>query len=126
VDHVVILRGERELYSRAKELFAAEREFTRIARDVLTWCVLEVRDGLVERMRQRVAAGVRVRKVYNPGVLADPTMAAELAAIVDFDGPALDERNREKDAFRAVSVPGWRRPGWRQRPRPGRGRYRPA
>lgn len=82
MDQVVILRGERELCSRAQHLFAAEREFTCAARDMSTWSVLEPHDGdLIARMRARISSGVQVRKVYNPDVLAAPSDAAELASL---------------------------------------------
>jgi len=82
VDQVVVLRGERELCSRAKHLFAAEREFTCAARDMSTWSVMELHDGgIVARMRARISSGVRLRKVYNPDVLAAPADAEELAAL---------------------------------------------
>jgi DNA-binding CsgD family transcriptional regulator len=81
VDQVVVLHGERELYTRAQHLFEAEHEFTCVARDISTWCVLEQRDGLVERMGRRLAAGLRVRKVYNPEMLADASVAREMAAL---------------------------------------------
>ena len=81
MDQVVILRGERELFAKASHLFAAAREFTCATRDMTTWGALEVRDGVVERMRERVASGMRVRKVYNPEVLAQAPELAELAAV---------------------------------------------
>jgi DNA-binding CsgD family transcriptional regulator len=84
VDQVVILRGEQELYAKAKHLFAASHEFTCAARDMSTWGVMEdVRDDIVGRMRRRIASGVRVRKVYNPDVLADGSHAAELAQLAE-------------------------------------------
>jgi len=84
VDQVVVLRGERELCSRALHLFAAEREFTCAARDMSTWSVMEPHDGgIIARMRARISSGVRVRKVYNPDVLATPADAEELAALAD-------------------------------------------
>jgi DNA-binding CsgD family transcriptional regulator len=81
VDQVVVLRGERELTAKAMHLFAASSEFTCAARDMSTWGAMEMREGVVARMRQRIATGVRVRKVYNPDVLADGANAAELAEL---------------------------------------------
>jgi DNA-binding CsgD family transcriptional regulator len=82
VDQVVVLRGERELCARAQHLFVAEREFTCAARDMSTWAAIEMQEGIVERMRGRVEAGVRVRKVYNPDVLDDPDTAVRLRELV--------------------------------------------
>jgi DNA-binding CsgD family transcriptional regulator len=81
VDQVVVLHGERELLARAQHLFQAEHEFTCAARDMSTWAALEVRAGLVDRMRQRLASGVRVRKVYNPEVLANAAELTDLAGV---------------------------------------------
>jgi DNA-binding NarL/FixJ family response regulator len=85
----VILRGERELRSRALHLFVAEREFTCAAQDMSTWAAMEVHHDVVARMRARIAAGVRVRKVYNPQVLTDPSSAEEL---VDLTGAGVEVR----------------------------------
>ncbi|MBB5893068.1 DNA-binding response regulator [Kutzneria kofuensis] len=82
VDHVVVLHGERELCARAQHLFEAKHEFTCAARDLSTWAMMEMRDGIVERVRRRIASGVRMRKVYNPEVFADTAYAAELTELV--------------------------------------------
>ena len=82
MDQVVVLRGERELCAKAKHLFAPEREFTCATRDLSTWGALEEREGIVDRMRARLATGVRMRKVYNPEVLTDTSYATELAELV--------------------------------------------
>jgi DNA-binding CsgD family transcriptional regulator len=81
VEQVVVLHGERELVARAKHLFAASHEFTCAARDMTTWGATEARDGLIDRMRRRLASGLRVRKVYNPEVLSEAAELTQLAAI---------------------------------------------
>jgi DNA-binding CsgD family transcriptional regulator len=81
VDQVVVLHGEHELVARAKHLFDAQSEFTCAARNMSTWSAMEVKDGLIGRMRQRLASGVRVRKVYNPEVLTEAAELTQLAAV---------------------------------------------
>lgn len=81
VDQVVVLHGERELVARAQHLFMAEHEFTCAARDMATWGAMEVRAGLIERMRRRISSGVRVRKVYNPEVLSEAAELTQLAGV---------------------------------------------
>ena len=81
VDRVVVLRGEHELRTRAHHLFVAEREFTCAASDMATWAAIEMADGMAARMRARIDAGVRVRKVYNASILDDPAAAARLSVL---------------------------------------------
>jgi DNA-binding NarL/FixJ family response regulator len=81
VEHVVVLHGEQELLARAQQLFMAKSEFTCAAQDMSTWGVLESRAGLIDRMRRRLATGVRVRKVYNAEVLVEAEELTRLAEI---------------------------------------------
>ncbi|QUQ70456.1 helix-turn-helix transcriptional regulator [Kutzneria sp. CA-103260] len=81
MDQVVVLRGEHELRTRAQHLFIARHEFTVAASDTATWSALETTDGLVDRMRARIEAGVRVRKVYNARILDDRETAARLSVL---------------------------------------------
>jgi hypothetical protein len=64
---VVVLRGHRELYERTWHLFAKAREVTCAANDVRTW--------VSHNQAPPQGKGVRVRKLYRPGVLLDPTGA---------------------------------------------------
>ncbi|ALG14035.1 response regulator transcription factor [Kibdelosporangium phytohabitans] len=61
---VVVLRGHRELYQRTWHLFDKAREVTFAACDVRTWA----------SHNQPPMQG-RIRKLYRPGVLLDPTSA---------------------------------------------------
>jgi DNA-binding NarL/FixJ family response regulator len=80
-DRVVTVRGELELMRRAGHLFAAKEEFICAANDLSTWSVSEAREGLLERLRARAASGISIRKLYNPGVLADPDDLAHLVEV---------------------------------------------
>jgi DNA-binding CsgD family transcriptional regulator len=81
VERVVVLHGEHELRARAGHLFVAEREFTCAASHMKTWAAVEQADGIAERMRGRIAAGVRVRKVYNAAILDDADAAQRLSLL---------------------------------------------
>ncbi|MFI9382817.1 DNA-binding response regulator [Kutzneria sp. NPDC052558] len=83
MEQVVVLRGERELRARALHLFVPQREFTCAASDIVTWAAVEAAEGMAERMRARIEAGVRVRKVYNAGILDDPATARRLTALAE-------------------------------------------
>jgi DNA-binding NarL/FixJ family response regulator len=64
---VVVLRGHRELYERTWHLFAKAREFTCTAKDVRTWAS--------HNQAPPQGKGAKVRRLYRPGVLLDPTGA---------------------------------------------------
>ncbi|HEY8471585.1 MAG TPA: hypothetical protein VIL37_02995 [Natronosporangium sp.] len=71
-DRVLKVRGERELAVRAAHLLADPRtEFACAARDLNTWSWPQVRDGVAQQMRDRMLAGVVVRKLYTSAALAD-------------------------------------------------------
>jgi DNA-binding NarL/FixJ family response regulator len=65
---VVVLRGHRELYERTWHLFAQAREITCAAKDVRTW-------ASHNQAPPPPGKGLKVRKLYRPGVLLDPTGA---------------------------------------------------
>lgn len=81
VDQVVVLRGEHELRARALHLFVAQHEFTCAASDMATWAAIEMAEGIVDRMRARIEAGVRVRKVYHASILDNPDVATRLSVL---------------------------------------------
>lgn len=62
-----MLRGHRELYERTWHLFAKAREITCTAKDVRTWAS--------HNQAPPQGKAVRVRRLYRPGVLLDPTGA---------------------------------------------------
>lgn len=61
-----MLRGHRELYERTWHLFANAREITCAANDVRTW-------ASHNQAPPPPGKAVKVRKLYRPGVLLDPT-----------------------------------------------------
>jgi hypothetical protein len=65
---VVVLRGHRELYERTLHLFANAREITCAANDVRTW-------ASPRQSPPPHRPGMRIRKLYRPGLLLDPTGA---------------------------------------------------
>jgi len=79
VDQVVVLRGKQELLARLGPLFdTPEREFTCAINDMSTWPADGDKKDLAVRMRARLDAGVTVRKLYNPEVLAGQDAAEHL------------------------------------------------
>jgi DNA-binding NarL/FixJ family response regulator len=77
---VITLRGEQELMARAGHLFAAREEFICAATDLSTWAASGTHEAAIAVMRERLAAGARVYKMYNPGAVVDPTDAHFLLA----------------------------------------------
>jgi DNA-binding NarL/FixJ family response regulator len=78
---VITLRGEQELMARAGHLFAPRQEFICAATDMSTWATRGSQRQASELMHQRIGAGVRMYKMYNPGAVADPTDAQHLLEI---------------------------------------------
>jgi hypothetical protein len=78
---VTTVRGEAELFARAGHLFAAREEFVCAATDMSTWAAPGARHAVVTRMAAQLAAGLQVRKLYNPAAVADPGDAAHLLEI---------------------------------------------
>jgi DNA-binding NarL/FixJ family response regulator len=82
---VAIVRGEEELFARTAHLFAAATDIACAANDLSTWAATrprpEIADGVAAHRRAGVR--VRVRKVYRPGVLLNPSTAQHLATLHD-------------------------------------------
>jgi DNA-binding NarL/FixJ family response regulator len=73
------VRGDTELIARAGHLFdAVHEEFVVAARDLATWSQPEVRSALAGRVLSAGKAGVTVRKLMSPLVLADEAQRAQL------------------------------------------------
>jgi DNA-binding NarL/FixJ family response regulator len=70
LEQVPILRGEEELFARTAHLFATASEITCAARDLHTWATT--------RPTEPPVSMPRMRKLYRPGVLLDPSMAQHL------------------------------------------------
>jgi DNA-binding NarL/FixJ family response regulator len=82
-DSNVTLLGELELAGRAGHLFGhAREEFACAASDLNTWVLPEVRDRIVAARRSRPAE-LRVRKLYNPAVLADEESERHVLRLVE-------------------------------------------
>jgi DNA-binding NarL/FixJ family response regulator len=79
---VITLHGEGELMARAGHLFDAQEELICAAVDMTTWTSTNRRlDRGLAAMAEHVAAGLQVRKMYNPAALANPADADHLRAI---------------------------------------------
>lgn len=71
---VVVVRGEQELSDRASHLFENATEVACAANDLHTWSM--------SRPSQAPSPGTgRIRKMYRPGVLLDPTGTAHLREV---------------------------------------------
>jgi len=67
---VAVVRGEEELFNRTSHLFATASDIACAARDLNTWATT--------RPRQEPVSMPRLRKLYRPGVLLNPSMAQHL------------------------------------------------
>lgn len=74
---VVMVRGEAELFERTAHLFAAATEIACAARDLHTWSVAHP----TAAEREQSVRGLDVRKIYQPGVLFDLSLAEHLRFI---------------------------------------------
>jgi DNA-binding NarL/FixJ family response regulator len=70
LEHVPVLHGEEELFARTAHLFATASEITCAARDLNTWATTRQVDLPVTTPR--------LRKLYRPAVLMNPSMAQHL------------------------------------------------
>ena len=84
---VAIVRGEEELFARTAHLFAGATDIACAANDLSTWAATRPRPEIAREIAQGVAehhrAGARVRKLYRPGVLLNPSTAQHLATLRD-------------------------------------------
>ncbi|HEV7978277.1 DNA-binding response regulator [Amycolatopsis sp.] len=78
VSDVVVVHGEQELFDRAGHLFEGVTDMACAANDLHTWSTSRPRRAPLERV-----AGRRIRKIYRPGVLLDPSGAAHLREVQD-------------------------------------------
>ena len=84
---VAVVRGEEELFARTAHLFAAATEIYCAAVDLSTWAATRGarspadERSAVDAIAAHRAAGVRIRKIYRPGVLLDPVAARHLAEV---------------------------------------------
>jgi DNA-binding NarL/FixJ family response regulator len=70
LDHVPVLHGEEELFARTAHLFATASEVVCAARDLNTWAATQRNPSAAP-----VSPPPRLRKMYRPGVLLNPSMA---------------------------------------------------
>jgi DNA-binding NarL/FixJ family response regulator len=73
LDQVPVLHGEEELFARTAHLFATASEISCAAQDLNTWAAT--------RPAEPPVSMPRLRKLYRPGVLLNPSMAQHLRAI---------------------------------------------
>jgi DNA-binding NarL/FixJ family response regulator len=78
---VAIVRGEEELFARTVHLFAAATDVACAANDLNTWAATRPQPAVAEGIAAHRRGGVRVRKLYRPGVLLNPSTAQHLAAL---------------------------------------------
>jgi DNA-binding NarL/FixJ family response regulator len=76
-----IVRDEDELFARTSHLFAAASEIACAANDLATWAVTRPRPEIERGVAEHRRAGVRIRKLYRPGVLLNPSTAQHLEAL---------------------------------------------
>lgn len=69
VDQVRVLHGEEELFARTAHLFATASEVVCAARDLNTWATTRPSSHSPQETPPRI------RKLYRPGVLLNPSMA---------------------------------------------------
>lgn len=86
---VALVRGEEELVRRTSHLFAAATDIACAAIDLRTWSAARTDAGIRAALCGRDGAEVRLRKVYRPNVLLDPTSAAHLREIRDTRGAQI-------------------------------------
>lgn len=76
---VAIVHGEEELFARTAHLFAAAGEVACAANDLNTWAAAHPpADGAAAPRHRR---DVRLRKLYRPGVLLNPSTAQHLLSL---------------------------------------------
>jgi DNA-binding NarL/FixJ family response regulator len=82
---VAIVHDEEELFARTAHLFAAATDIACAANDLSTWAATRPRPGIAPDIPAGVAehrrAGSRVRKLYRPGVLLNPSTAQHLESL---------------------------------------------
>lgn len=82
-DRVLVLRGEADLFARAGHLFQAREEFVCAAENLGTWKATQPYADVAEQVAERIAAGLRMRKLYNAAALADPRDREHLLRITE-------------------------------------------
>jgi DNA-binding NarL/FixJ family response regulator len=81
---VTIVRGEEELFARTAHLFATASEITCAARDLNTWATTRPADPPPVS-----ATTPRLRKLYRPGVLLNPSTARHVRTVSSIHGAAV-------------------------------------
>ncbi|HEX6357267.1 DNA-binding response regulator [Actinophytocola sp.] len=81
LEQVPVLHGEEELFARTAHLFATASEIICAARDMNTWAATRQ-----VRSPAPVTKPARLRKLYRPGVLLNPSMAQHLRNIAEKHG----------------------------------------
>ncbi|MBB4934747.1 hypothetical protein F4561_005641 [Lipingzhangella halophila] len=84
-DTVQVVRGEDEVFIRTAHLFATATDIRCAANNFATWTWVRAQGGLTASQEPR-REGLRVRKVYQSGMLLDPTWAQRIATARDRHG----------------------------------------
>jgi DNA-binding NarL/FixJ family response regulator len=77
IGDVLLVRGEQELFNRTANLFKRAGEVACTANDLYTWASARRRLEIAPDH----AEGKRIRKIYRPGVLLDPSASAHVREI---------------------------------------------
>jgi hypothetical protein len=80
---VAVVRGEEELFARTAHLFATATEIVCAANDLNTWAATRPAGspGVARPPASSRPSGLRLRKMYRPGVLLAPVSAGHLAEV---------------------------------------------
>lgn len=78
MDDVVLVHGEQELFARATHLLLSAQEVACAAADLHTWAVAQQGNEFPE------VPGRRIRKLYRPSVLLDPSSAEHLRQVRNY------------------------------------------
>jgi DNA-binding NarL/FixJ family response regulator len=78
---VLEVRGEQELFARTAQLFASATEVACAANDLHTWAATKPQSEIAADLSRERAQGKRIRKIYRPGVLLDPSMSQHLREV---------------------------------------------
>jgi DNA-binding NarL/FixJ family response regulator len=81
IGDVLLVRGEQELFDRTAHLFARAGEVACAANDLYTWAWARRRLEIADGIAPDPAEGKRIRKIYRPGVLLEPSASAHVREI---------------------------------------------
>lgn len=80
---VTLIAGEQELIARAGHLFSSANDVACAAYDLHTFAVARPQPELERSVEQHLAAGKRIRKLFRPAAILDPSSAQHLHALAE-------------------------------------------